>query len=78
MRRQTKVSLSIFLTRLTFYYLLVSVSTFIFAVLAGIILDRLGFEKEVKRVSIKGGQEKNASCLCFMYLFCCHGNRLSI
>ena len=37
--------------------LIYTISTFIFAVLAGLILDRLGFEKEVKRVSIKGGQQ---------------------
>ena len=30
--------------------------TFIFAVIVGLLLDKLGFEKEVKNVSIKGGQ----------------------
>lgn len=29
--------------------------TFLFAVAAGLVLDRLGFEKEVKNVSVKGG-----------------------
>lgn len=29
--------------------------TFIFAVIAGLIFDTLGFEKEVKNISIKGG-----------------------
>lgn len=31
--------------------------TFTFAVAAGLILDKLGFDKEVKNVSIKGGQQ---------------------
>ena len=30
--------------------------TFIFAVIVGLLLDKLGFEREVKNVSIKGGQ----------------------
>lgn len=29
--------------------------TFIFAVVAGLVLDKMGFEKEIKKVSIKGG-----------------------
>ena len=29
--------------------------TFVFAVVAGLVLDKLGFEKEVKNVSVKGG-----------------------
>lgn len=35
--------------------LIYAVCTFVFAVLMGIILDKLGFEKEVKRVTVRGG-----------------------
>lgn len=31
--------------------------TFTFAVVAGLVLDKLGFEKEVKKVSVKGGHQ---------------------
>lgn len=30
--------------------------TFVFAVVAGLVLDKMGFEKEIKNVSIKGGR----------------------
>lgn len=35
--------------------------TFTFAVVAGLLLDKMGFEKEVKNVSIKGGQENDVT-----------------
>lgn len=34
-----------------------SVFTFTFAVLMGLVLDKLGFEKEIKNVSVKGGHQ---------------------
>lgn len=41
--------------------LIYAVYTFVFAVVAGLILDKLGFEKEVKKVSIKGGYIKDVT-----------------
>ena len=35
--------------------------TFVFAVVAGLILDKLGFEKEVKNVSVKGGHQADVT-----------------
>lgn len=40
---------------------LYTVLTFTFAVIAGLVLDWLGFEKEVKKVSIKGGQQEDVT-----------------
>lgn len=34
-----------------------AVFTFLFAVVMGLVLDKLGFEKEVKNVSVKGGHQ---------------------
>lgn len=38
-----------------------TVFTFTFAVIMGLILDKAGFEKEVKKVSVKGGHEDSVS-----------------
>lgn len=38
-----------------------SALTFVFAVVMGLILDKAGFEKEVKKVTITGGRQDNVS-----------------
>lgn len=38
-----------------------TVFTFTFAVIMGLVLDKAGFEKEVKKVSVKGGHEDSVS-----------------
>lgn len=38
-----------------------TVFTFVFAVVMGLILDKLGFEKEIKNVSVKGGHQNGVS-----------------
>lgn len=35
--------------------------TFVFAVVMGLVLDKLGFEKEIKNVSVKGGHQDSVS-----------------
>ncbi len=42
----------------TLFYVLF---TFTFAVMAGLILDKLGFENEVKKVSVKGGHNQDVT-----------------
>ena len=34
-----------------------TIFTFVFAVVMGVILDKAGFEKEIKNVSVKGGHQ---------------------
>ncbi|MBY1896622.1 MULTISPECIES: permease [unclassified Clostridium] len=36
-----------------------AIFTFLFAVIMGLILDKLGFEKEIKNVTVKGGHQDN-------------------
>lgn len=38
-----------------------TIFTFTFAVIMGLVLDKAGFEKEVKKVSVKGGHEDSVS-----------------
>lgn len=36
-----------------------AILTFLFAVIMGLVLDKSGFEKEIKNVTVKGGQQDN-------------------